>query len=384
MILLKIGPLFRSPERWKDGFPTMKKMIVFKKKSDEKEVVDFEYKYLNESGKLYKWIRNGARFFGGKRFAEPLTTVLICLQRQLVKKQLIEIADLDYDEVHVSYNDFDESAELFLLIRPFLRKGVRITRVYKESRPQYNYYEKYAFAYSNRIALNEPENVIFFEKKYEKGLFVNKEIVTGVDEDAIGKRYIDGFVLPQKLSELDGKKHVVILAGRVMSDATNSRSGSRLYYVPLIKEFIEAGLIVHLHTLNIIADKDGIDQYGLLAQNNPGSFYIEAPLDFENDWENAYQTLARYDYGVMHNYIKGTSNTIFDMYNIPHRYYEYLLAQVAPLLKDGETIVMQRMFSEIPTGIIYNQASELMADHHVMFKITDFKSYFEALYKKTA
>ncbi len=382
MKIFKIGPLFRGTERWNDLFSVADGMAVLKRKSKETEISGFEYYYLNESHVLYRLVKKIINRFRSKENAEWLVRFLFPIQRLLIRKQLKAIAAIPYDEVHVSYNDFDESAELFLLIHPFLRKNVRITRVYKETRPQYNFFEKYAFKLADRIVLNEPENVDFFKKKYGNSIFEGKTVLTDLDEDAIGTLYINAFSPAEKMSAKDHKKHVVILAGRVMSDSVDTRSGSRLFYIPMIREFIDAGLIVHLHTLQILPDRNGIDQYHALSEQNCDEFFIEKPLDFENDWINAYRVLSRYDYGIMHNYIRGTSNTLFDMYNIPHRYYEYQLAGVAPLLKKDETVVLQRLFTEQNTGIIYDNPAELLKDHHIDFKVTDFRSYITALYGK--
>ncbi len=382
MRLLKIGMLDMQSERWLDALETFESVTVIKGIRDEKQVDGLNYYEFDMHTSLRRLLLRFIMHFNENRHIQWFEYLLICLYRLTINDEKKFLKGLEYDEVHVSYNDYDESALLLCLLKPYLRKGVRITRAYKETRPEFKYLERKAFEYSDRIVLNANENYDFFVKKYGKALFDNKEIICGLDEDAIGKKYISGMVYLDKLSKIDGKYHVVILAGRVFSDNTDLRSGSRLYYIPMIKECIKAGLIVHLHTMHIYNDKLGINQYEVLKEQYPDTFFIEPALDFTGEnWKNAYSTLTRYDYGIMHNFIEGTPNTEFDKYNIPHRYYEYQLAHVAPLLLNNKTIVMQRILKEQQTGVIYSDFKELLKPLTVTFNINCFANYIKELYR---
>ena len=381
MKLLKLGMLNMQSDRWIDALNVFDDIVVVKAYPEEKQVLGLHYYEMDINngvrGFLMKWIM----YFNCKRWATWIEFFLITLFRIIAWKDIKWLKKTEYDEVHVSYNDFDESAFLLALFKPYLRKGVRITRAYKESRPEYKFLEKKAFEYSNRIVLNTSFNVDFFKNKYGDSIFRNKTLVVNADEDAIGDKYIKGMSYSKKLSAVDGRKHVVILAGRVFSDLNDPRSGSRLCYISMINDLISAGLIVHLHTLKIVPDINGVNQYEVLSEENKNNFFIESPLNFnEVHWKESYSTLSRYDYGVLHNFVEGTSTTEFDKYNIPHRYYEYELAHVAPILLKDKTVVMQDLIIKNKSGIIYENPKEIGKASETHFIISSFGDYIKKLY----
>lgn len=382
MKLLKLGSLSLQNDKWLDALDTFDEITVIKGLESEEEVQGLKYHEFNENSFVKRWFIRIIKHFNEDKKYEKLEDFILLIFRLFVRKDIKALKSMNYDEVYVAYNDFDESALLLILFKPYIKKGVRITRAYKESRPNYKYLEKRAFEMADRVILNAPENVVFFKEKYGKSFFNGKDIITDVDEDVLGSKYINGIIYQKKLSSLDGNKHLVILASKVFSDNLDIRSGSRLFYIPLIKECIEAGLIVHLHTLRIMPDNNGIDQYELLKNEYPNSFFIEQPLNFNgNGWKDAYSTLSRYDYGILHNFVEGTSNSEFDKYNIPHRYYEYLLAHVTPVLLKNKTLVMQRIMEEKRTGVLYTAIHELLDSHKVYYETTSFSEYIKGIYK---
>lgn len=380
--ILKLGRLNIQPERWVDALNTVKEVTVVMEPSKEYQNPSFNYFYLDLSSFINHVIYHFILVNNDKESKRIIMRFLIWCLRIVNSRKICNILkQCDYNEVHVSYNDFDESALFLLLFKPYLKKNVRITRAYKESRPGYRYLEEESFKQSGRIILNEKENIEFFKEKYGDSIFRGKEIITQLDEDALGEKFIKGIEYAPKLSERDGKKHVVILASKVFSDFSDPRSGSRLFYIPLIKSFIESGVVVHLHTLLIVPDKDGVNQYERLCKEYPGYFIIESPLAFDGDrWKEGYYTLSRYDYGILHNFIDNTSNSEFDKYNIPHRYFEYQLAHVTPILLKGKTIVMERVMKDKSSGIIYCSPKELLTDHTIKFDIRSFNTYIQQLY----
>lgn len=382
MNLLKLGGMNMQPERWLDALSVFDGVCFLTTYREEPEVPGI--KYIKPYGRnvFRSFLSIITSKFNEIPFFEPFLDLLYMLFRKMASKDLLVLLKSNnYDEVHVSHNDFDDSAFLLVLLKPYLKKDVRITRAYKESRPVYKYLEKKAFQFSNRIVLNEPENIDFFTKKYGSDFFDGKDIVTGIDEDVIGVNYIKKVKYAEKLSLQDGRPHIVILAGRVMSDSSDARSGSRLYYVPLIKSFLEKGFSVHLHTLKVVPDANGINQYEILEEKYKGNFFIEKPLSFnENDFVDSFYILSRYDFGILHNYIEGTSNSEFDKYNIPHRYYEYLLAHVIPILQKNKTIVLERIFNETNSGFVYSSPEEIKLNTYCNFSFKSFKDYIRVLY----
>lgn len=391
-ILLKIGPLNSGSYRWLDALGTFSKIYVILLKSNhEQRLTDSRITYIefDDTRVFNRFVILIIKYLcevlplwmdTSKKKSSFFTRVSFKLLAISNAKWLNKWQDFHCDEILVSYNDFDESGILFLLLKDYLPDGIRITRAYKESRPGFNYIERESFRYADRLVFNHREHYNFFEQKYGKELFTGKEIQLDLDEDFCGKQAVENFVPTTKLSLDDGKLHVVILASKVFSDTSNKRSGARLCYISMINEFLLAGLVVHLHTLKIFPDKNGVNQYEEIARQNP-NFIIEPPLDFNNP-QKALAILSRYDYGVMHNYIEGTSNSGFDKYNIPHRYYEYQIAEVIPLLKKNKTVVLEDLISEKKTGCIYTDCKEILKfnKNNVVFCKQSFSEYINALY----
>lgn len=383
MKLLKLGRLEKPVGRWKDSFQLFDGISVIKLYDDEAEDPAFNYIRFPKANLALRILSRVSSSLNENKGAKWVLDFAFSLLRNSATKGIQPLlSKCEYDEVHVSYNDYDESAFLLTLLYPYLNHSVRITRPYKETRPEWKYLERKAFELSNRIVFNEIENVSFFEKKYGKSFFKNKKILTGLDEDAIGDEHINSVKYLPKLSETDGRRHLVILCGRAFSDASDKRSGSRLYYVALIKEFLDAGFAVHLHTLKMIPDSNGVNQYEVLKEKYKESFFIEPPLSFDdNHFVESYGILSRYDCGVLHNFVEGTPNTEFDKYNIPHRYYEYELAHVAPILLRGKTIVMERLLEEKKSGVVYSKPSEISLKEKCVYDIRSFSDYIKALYE---
>ena len=380
MKLLKIGGLSFQGDKWVDALNTFEEITVIKYNDKEEKVPGLNYYIFETNGVIKRAFIKFIRLFNEKEKLEFVELFLVNVFRLFLIKDMRRIKKFQFDEVYAAYNDFDDSALLLILFKP-LFKGVRVTRAYKESRPGYKFMEKYAFVYSNRVILNSKENKEFFENKYGKSFFSHKDVMVNLDEDVLGTKYINGVQRQKKLSDTDNKIHLVILAGRVMSDTSDKRSGSRLFYIPLIREFLEAGMAVHLHTLEICNDTNGVNQYEVLKNIYPELFFIEPPLDFSGDaWKNSYSVLSRYDYGIMHNYIEGTSNTEFDKYNIPHRYYEYLLSHVIPILPQGKTIVLENTINENKSGVVYKDIIDLKKTHEVCFDCISFDEYIRRVY----
>lgn len=83
----------------------------------------------------------------------------------------------------------------------------------------------------------------------------------------------------------------------------------------------------------------------------------------------------------MHNYIEGSSNTEFDKYNVPHRYYEYQVAQVVPILRRGHSFVLEDLLTRTSSGFVYDDVSELIsATPEITFYKPTFAEYAKAIF----
>ncbi|KFZ27412.1 MAG: hypothetical protein KQ78_00324 [Candidatus Izimaplasma bacterium HR2] len=385
MKLLKIGTLNVPRNRWLDATKIFDKIyVVCMEKEIELDNEKIVYLKMHQSSGLSqllsKLVFRIARRFRGNKIIVKLSLMILRLTNS---KIINKIKKLDFDYTHSSYNDFDESGILTLMLQPFI-KHTKITRAYKENRPEKNYVEKSCFSIANRLVFNSNENKEYFLKKHKDINWDNKEIIIDLDEDYRQEEIINKVILKQKLSDNDQKNHVVILAGRVMSDAKNKRSGTRLFYIPLINELINAGLVVHLHTMRIIDDKNGVNQYEILKRENLKNFHIEGPLDFENNPIKSYEILSGYNFGILHNISDDDKYvSVFDKINIPHRFYEYQIAGVIPILKRGDTTLMERLFESEKYGVVYDSLNDLndlkcVPDN---FNKQSFLNYISKLYK---
>jgi hypothetical protein len=375
-ILLKIGSLNLPKARWVDALSIFDKIYIFCfTREQEFKHEKFEYIKFDERKFINKNIlRIIARTY--KISAINIFTNIFLRFLRLANLRLLRyIESLHFDEIHSSYNDFDESNLLTLL----LNTKQSITRAQKETRAHYNHLERCCLKKSERIVLNSFENVLFFQEKYHD-IFVGKKIVVDQDEDAKSEEIIKNIKLLPKYSYADGNIHAVILTAKVYSDISSVRGGGRIYYVPLIEALIQAKIIVHLHTKQIIATNRGYNPY--VEMEKIGQLHIEKALDFENNPGESYSVLSRYDIGILHAFIPGTDVVKFDRVNIPARYYEYQLAHVVPILKKGHNSVLEPYFSIHNNGIVYENLDEISLESikNKMFVNSSFKEYIQDLY----
>ena len=380
MKLLKIGSLNIPRNRWNDSLDYFDEVNVacF---SRETENDNLQYVKFNEKKLLNKLLIKLINKMHRHSAFETLENVLFCILRFLNKGYINTIKNLEFDYVHSSYNYFDDSGIMTILLKNIINHKPLI-RAYKETRKGYDYFEKKCIEMANITILNTIETKKMLESKYGKSLFEGKKVLLGLDEDYRGRAVIDKEKNIKKLSKEDYKSHVVILAGECTSDCSIERLGSRQYYIPMIKEMIENGLVVHIHTLKIHNTIDGDNLYQKLQELYPDQLYIEPGLDFENKPDESYEILGRYDFGVLHNFSLDDEVSEFDQINISHRFYEYQIAEVAPIVKKDTTIVEEELILKNNCGVVYTELSEL--EHHLnddfTFFTPSFADYLESVY----
>lgn len=314
---------------------------------------------------------------------KQFSNILINILRNIAVPKNFEARISDFDMIHVSYNDFERSNLLTaILLKSFKRAGKNYTLSYKESRPGYNHLEYIVFSNARKISLFCEENLIFFKRKYPDVDFDSKQIIYGLDEDWKSTRHVACSSLKvNKLSSFDGKLHMCILAGRVLSNPLDERSGPRLYYVDIINQAIGNDIVVHLHTPKIIPDKKGFNPYEKLEKENKEKFIIEPPLD-EKAPLDFYKTLGTYDLGFLHMTVEGSSTSEFDKYNVPNRFYHYQIAKVVPLQKAGTKPVLEKYFSG--STFFYedmNQVNLQKTKDLIKGEVFSFGDYISSLYK---
>jgi hypothetical protein len=252
-----------------------------------------------------------------------------------------------FDFIWVSYNDYQDTAFLFRVIFPHISNNV-IIRLIKETRPNKNYLEEFSLINSSFIFFNSNCSRNYFLAKYPR--IGNKNYQIGVDEDWRSEKLMkiaNGVAInTPKLSIVDDIPHLVILAGRVMSNPYDKRSGGRLFYYDMIEKYLKLGWFVHLHTKKIELDENGLDPYTSILKSRYNNFSIEEPLDFINNTEESYSILSRYDFGLLHASDLESNVSKFDEVNIPHRFYEYLISGVISIVNDNHELGIKEIFTK--------------------------------------
>ncbi len=266
------------------------------------------------------------------------------------------------DLIWTGSNDFDGSNFLTWWISEHVRE-LPLVRSYKEHRCTFVLDEMMALRTADALILPTRRNLRALEAVYKcelegKTLFADEdwrysELV----------KYVRTLRV-KKLSETDGEPHVVILTGVATYGAADSRRNSRYNYLPIIRTLVAHKVHVHLHAKRILESTDRPvvstdNPYAKLASQS-GFFHIEPPLELDPSWDG-YAILKRYDAGILHNYVEGEPITAFTQMNIPNRLYEYLIADVLPIVIRGTMLDVQEMVESTGYGIVvqsYDAAAE--------------------------
>ena len=292
--------------------------------------------------------------------------------------------------VYSSLCDYDQSDHLSVLVHPFLSK-YKWFRAVKETRLEFRYPELFCFKISDAIIFNHNQCFEFFKKKYPlSGFFDDKKIITNLDEEVKPSFIINSVKRKPKFSVLSNKIHITILTGKAFSDLTDVRSGPRQFYVKLIEEMLSLGYYVDMFCFKIINDVKGINRYKKLNEKYPLQFKIKKPLkiNYDNDETldeviNSYSILSQYDYGFIHNYTDGSDVSKFDSINIPHRFHQYQVAGLIPIILKNKNLVLQDIFSNHQCGLVYENLNNLELSNKIKFKpyTPTFEDFLEELVK---
>lgn len=388
-VLLKLGGRKHlGEERWRDALDVFDEIYSFcsyvepshawEIPSDKAHCEVFPKTFLN-----HRFFRVVNRFKNRKKFSWVCALSLAIL-RILNAGYIKKVKSVNATAVLCSYGDYDNSDFMFCLCKNINKP---VIRAYKESRPEYDYLEYTAMKLADKIVLYDIKLKEFLEKKYGKEFFVGKKIMLGYDENALPSCILNGITYKRKLSESDGKVHLVILSFRVDSATNRRRDQGRYYYIDIIKKMIAVGVVVHLHCAQY-NDDNGINRYKELQDENPGMFYMEDALEMKHssgikEWIKSCEILSRYDAGLLHNIMDGSSVSEFDRINVPHRFFAYEAAHVAPILKRGENIVMEHIFAEQKCGYIYDSLENLpqILEMDFEYYTPSYKDYLKAIFE---
>jgi hypothetical protein len=325
------------------------------------------------SGRRFYW----DVFFNRYGYSLGVSKKLIdALPTEMLRVIIHEISKADL--IWVGDNDFDSSFG-FAVILGLL--GIPYVLTFKETRIYPNDFERFALDNAIRIIVPHEWYVELFKKKY--GVDYSKKLLYG-DIDWRSK-YVYEIISKknvQKLSEIDGKIHVCILSGRAIWDKNESRSRGRYYYVDIIKELLQAGFSVHLHTKFLIKSVNEPvftqnNPYYDLKKQYPESFFIEKPINLLRP--EGYLELRKYDLGLLTSGAAQEDKEFmeFEQYNIPNRYYEYQMAGVVPIAPRGTLKYMENNCDDV---LFFDKAYEIFENITKYSKIVP-KNFFCELLK---
>ncbi len=386
-VLLKIGGRKHLGEmRWKGALEIYDKIYcvcLFKEKSWEindkrVEFIEMPRNLFNEytlkvleRTKLVKWL-------------SWFNWLIILSVRAMNRNWLNRISKVDADDALCSYGDYDFSDLVYLLAKPSIR--INVTRSYKESRPAFNFLEYYSMKSFDRFVFYDEEIFKFLKKKYGQKFFDGKNIILGLDENALPGCILNNIKYQTKLSATDGKLHLALLTFRIDSAPNRARDQGRYYYLDMINQLIDAGIVVHLHCAKFNNYK-GVNRYQELAAEKKGWFIIEEPLEMKHstsceEWIRSCEILSRYDAGILHNIQEGYSVSEFDRINVPHRFFAYEAAHVTPVIQKGTNIVLERMFNETNCGFVFNTYQDLLnlLNSKIEYFIPKYEDYLRGVF----
>jgi hypothetical protein len=273
-------------------------------------------------------------------------------------------------------NDVDGSLILVSWLKMKFPK-IKITHSYIEHRCKYRIDEYLALTLSDKLIIPSIASINWLSKIYnidlaDKALIGNEDWRSKSDKDFILNANIE------KLSSKDNRPHVVILTRIAEFDNSgNVRRGSRINYVSIIETLAKENICIHLKAMSIRDTSEGKSYikdspYHNLAKLYPDNVYIESPLDMNIN--SGYLELAKFDFGIIHNYVEGELINDFSKINIPNRVFEYFTAQVEPIVIHNTLVEVESIILQEGYGIIADSYQEAARKMHERIKNTSSKN----------
>jgi hypothetical protein len=334
-----------------------------------------EVKYVRQTWLHKQFMRVINKFFKSELLFYYLSGLHFSLKKNVSEDDILWTGDNDFENTNRYVKCIKKNFNNFLI------------RTYKETRHRVDNYEKNALDYADLLVLPNNAYFDFFKELYNLDL-QDKSIIADLDWRYSGNiKYLNKLKV-EKLSQIDGKFHVCILAGRVIWDKNEKRSANRYYYVDTIKKLIDLGIIVHIHARVIIKSNDN----PIYEKNNPYELLVKTGKVFIEDMtlyagSKDYDVLKSYDAGLLHPLIDDTEENIkvkkFQEINIPNRFYEYTMAGVMSIVEKGAGYEMEKIINDNDFGIVYDNEDDLKSkieQHKNKYKKFDFS--FDQLLSK--
>lgn len=294
---------------------------------------------------------------------------------EIIVKNLLKLIKLDketkeffehYDHYNWSgHNDVDNSLVLTAWLKIKI-PHLKITYSYKEHRCKYRIDESLALDLADKLIIPTDSSINILSEIY-KNTFSNKSLIG--DEDWRSKsisNFINKNNTLKKLSLKDKIPHVIVLTRYAEYGDSIERRGSRINFINIIKIFAKNNIKVHIKAMCICENvgkecKTSKTPYHELSERHPEYVYIENPINLNTDED--YLELAKYDFGIIHNYEEGEETSIFSKINIPNRVFEYMSSNVQPIVLRDTLTEVENIIRTEGFGLIvdtYQEASEEM------------------------
>lgn len=264
-------------------------------------------------------------------------------------------------------NDVDFSLT-FLIWLKLKWPDLDLVYSYKEHRCSFRIDEGLALDMASTLILPTESSMLELNKVYDLDLSVKTKYA---DEDwrsaSIGQ-YVKSAKV-SKYSSVDSCPHVIILTRYAeYGNSIDPRRGSRINFLRIIQTFASNGVKVHLKSMCICENIGGIchhnsTPYHKLATDFPEHVFIEDPIKLNLDSD--YLELAKFDYGILHNYEEGELTNAFSRINIPNRLYEYFVSDVRPIVLENTLEEVENIIRDIEFGLIvknYKEAADKMKE----------------------
>lgn len=294
-------------------------------------------------------------------FYIPVFYVILILTQFLAILNLKRSLDDNYDIIWIGNNDNDYSIALACALNKLLCRLGKLIWSYQEHRSWKRPDEGYLLKHVNTLIMPSRGSVNLLLGKYKqniKNIFIaNEDWRDNSEYKQVLRHKMDRVTSSTKIA--DGPTFCILTRFAEFGDVTKRR-GDRINYVEFCRLAALRNLNINLNALAIVSNVGDDGQFGF---DNPyrllqqaGDLEITKPYDFTSI--DGYLELSNNDYGILHNPLSSKHDK-FDDYNVPNRFFEYLLGGVVPIVFRHQNPELARYCEEKELGVVVDNIDEL-------------------------
>ena len=282
------------------------------------------------------------------------------------------------DLIWIGNNDLDYCLALTCYFKfKFPKSSICLS--YQEHRSTFRLDEKLALKLADKLIIPTYRSVKILNEIYD----INFEPKVSIaNEDWRSKAYqYTGIKVKNTVPK------ILIISNFAEYGSISARRGSRVNYLRVLELFLKLNIEVHLYVNKICysfgyPEEDKDTPYHKL-ENKYNNFKLNhGPLSLNSikDYEKFYE----FDYGFLHNYIKGESVNRFNSINIPNRIFEYLNMGIKPIILKDTLIEAEDLLKSVNVYFAIDDYNKLYEKHIEEPKTFDFKTNkltFEEFFK---